>query len=126
MAHIATPSKAAWYNGSPTPGQIGTSVIEGHIDTYKGPSVFFRLGALRPGDTADVTLTDGTVAVFRVTGVRQYPKSDFPSISVYEDTTYPSLRLITCGGRFDYTTHGYLSNTVVYAILVSSHQHQAR
>jgi sortase (surface protein transpeptidase) len=120
----ARPSKAAWYKNSPTPGQIGTSVIEGHIDTYQGPAVFFRLGALRPGDTVDVTLTDGAIAVFRVTGVRQYPKNDFPAITVYIDTPYPSLRLITCGGRFDSATHGYLSNTVVYATLISSRQQQ--
>lgn len=118
----ARPSKAAWYDGSPAPGQPGTSVIEGHVDNYQGPAVFFRLGALRPGDTADVTLTDGTVAVFRVTGVREYPKTGFPSISVYQDTTYPSLRLITCGGSFDNATHAYLSNVVVYATLVSAHQ----
>src|SRR5271157_5276476 len=38
--------KAAWYKYSATPGQIGSSVIEGHLDSYQGPAVFFRLGAL--------------------------------------------------------------------------------
>ena len=47
--------EAAWYKYSATPGQIGTSVIEGHVDSYQGPAVFFRLGALRPGDRVDVT-----------------------------------------------------------------------
>ena len=42
--------KAAWYKNSPTPGQPGPSVIEGHIDSQQGPSVFFELGAMRPGD----------------------------------------------------------------------------
>ncbi len=59
---FAEPSEAAWYKYSPTPGQAGSSIIEGHVDTYKGPSVFFRLGALVPGDTVNVTLADGTVA----------------------------------------------------------------
>lgn len=118
----AKPSQAAWFTGSPTPGQNGSSVIEGHVDSYQGTAVFFRLGDLRPGDTVDVTLADGTVGVFRVTGVRQYAKDDFPTLTVYEDTTYPSLRLITCGGDFDHHTGHYLSNTVVFASLTSSHQ----
>ncbi|MGH9102658.1 MAG: class F sortase, partial [Acidimicrobiales bacterium] len=115
-------NEAAWYKYSPTPGQVGPSVIEGHIDSAaEGPSVFFRLGALKPGDTADVTLADGTVAVFRITGVRQYPKASFPTHTVYGNTDFAALRLLTCGGSFDYTTHHYLSNTVVFASLTGSH-----
>jgi hypothetical protein len=112
--------EAAWYKYSATPGQIGTSVIEGHVDTYRGPAVFFRLGALQPGDRVDVTLADGIIAVFRVTGVRQYLKSHFPSKTVYDTAGYAALHLITCGGVFDYTTKNYLSSTVVFASLTSS------
>jgi Sortase domain len=112
---------AAWYKYSVTPGQIGTSVIEGHVDTKQGPAVFFRLGALRPGDLVNVRLADGITAVFRVTGVRQYLKSRFPAKAVYRDATrFAALRLITCGGAFDYATNQYLSSTVVYAFLVTS------
>ena len=103
-----------------TPGQIGASVIEGHVDSYQGPAVFFRLGALHPGDTIDVTLADGMTAIFRVTGVRQYLKSDFPTRAIYGATDYAALRLITCGGAFDYNTGHYLSSVVVFASLVSS------
>jgi hypothetical protein len=112
--------EAAWYKYSVTPGQIGTSVIEGHVDTYQGPAVFFRLGALRPGDLVDVNLADGTTAVFRVTGVRSYLKSRFPAGTIFGTTDYAALRLITCGGAFDYATGHYLSSTVVFASLVSS------
>jgi Sortase domain len=112
--------EAAWYKYSATPGQIGASVIEGHVDSYRGPAVFFRLGALRPGDTVDVTLADGVTAIFRVTGVREYLKSNFPAKSIYGATGYAALRLITCGGTFDYATDHYLSSTVVFASLVSS------
>jgi Sortase domain len=114
-------SEAAWFKYSATPGQIGASVIEGHLDSFQGPAVFFRLGALRPGDHVDVTLADGITAVFRVTGVREYLKSKFPAKTVYGATRYASLRLITCGGAFDYATGHYLSSTVVFASLASSH-----
>jgi len=113
--------EAAWFKYSATPGQIGASVIEGHVDSYQGPAVFFRLGALEPGDSIDVTLTDGVTAIFRVTAVREYLKDRFPASTIYSATDYAALRLITCGGDFDYTTGHYLSSTVVYASLTSSH-----
>jgi len=115
-----TPNVAAWYKYSVTPGQLGTSVIEGHVDNSQGPAVFYRLGALRPGDLVNVRLADGITAVFRVTGVRQYPKSKFPAKTVYGATRFAGLRLITCGGAYDYATSQYLSSTVVYAFLVAS------
>ncbi|HEY5397054.1 MAG TPA: class F sortase [Trebonia sp.] len=112
--------EAAWYKYSVTPGQIGTAVIEGHVDSQVGPAVFFRLGALHPGDHIDVSLADGMTAVFRVTGVREYTKIDFPTEMIYGPTNYASLRLVTCGGTFDYATGHYLSSVVVFASLVSS------
>ena len=117
---VTSAGEAAWYEYSATPGQIGASVIEGHVDSYQGPAVFYRLGALRPGDTIDVTLADGITAIFRVTGVREYPKSNFPAKAIYGATNYAALRLITCGGVFDYATGHYLSSTVVFASLTAS------
>jgi hypothetical protein len=114
------PMEAAWYKYSVTPGQIGSSVIEGHVDTLNGPAVFYRLGAMRPGETIDVTLANGVTAVFRVTGVREYPKDQFPTKTIYGSSDYASLHLITCGGAFDFSTGHYLSSTVVFATLVSS------
>jgi len=112
--------EAAWYKNSVTPGQLGTAVIEGHVDSEVGPAVFFRLGAVHPGDRIDVALADGMTAVFRVTGVREYAKADFPTEMIYGPTRYASLRLVTCGGTFDSGTGHYLSSVVVFASLVSS------
>jgi len=118
---IATSAdEAAWYKNSVTPGQIGTAVIEGHVDSEVGPAVFYRLGALHPGDHIDVTLADGMTAVFRVTGVREYSKVDFPTEMIYGRTNYASLRVVTCGGTFDSATGHYLGSVVVFASLVSS------
>jgi hypothetical protein len=112
--------KAAWYKYSVTPGQLGTSVIEGHVDSDHGPAVFFRLGALKPGDRIDVTLANGITAVFHVTGVREYIKAKYPASIIYEASDYAALRVITCGGGFDAATGHYLSSVVVYASLASS------
>jgi hypothetical protein len=107
---------AGWYTGSPRPGAVGSAVIAGHIDSRVGPGVFFRLSALRPGDRVYVRRADGTLAVFRVTLVRQYAKDSFPTSAVYGPTPDAELRLITCGGTFDPQLGSYLSNTVAYAV----------
>jgi sortase (surface protein transpeptidase) len=110
-------SVAGWYNGSVTPGQLGPTVILGHVDSTAGPGIFFRLGDLRPGDKVTVTRLDGTAVTYRITGVRQYPKDHFPTLDVYGNTAIPTIRLITCGGAFDSTTHHYLSNIVAFGQL---------
>jgi LPXTG-site transpeptidase (sortase) family protein len=114
-----TTTVAGWYTGSPRPGATGSAVIAGHIDSFKGPGIFFRLSDLRRGDRIYVRRADGTLAAFKVTEVRMYSKDTFPTASVYGPVPDPELRLITCGGTFDYTTRSYLSNTVVYATEIS-------
>ena len=116
-------SKAGWYKNSPTPGAVGPAIILGHIDSKQfGPGVFYELGTLKPGQEIDVTRQDGTVAVFKVDGVRSYPKNMFPTKDVYGNIDHAGLRLITCGGTFDPGKHSYESNIVAYASLVSSHK----
>ena len=120
---LSRDSKAGWYTGSPTPGQLGPSLLLGHVDSAEyGPGVFFKLGALHQGDTVDVTRADATVAVFRIDRVASFPKDHFPTLEVYGDTSNAQLRLITCGGKFDFSARSYESNIVVFASLVSSHR----
>lgn len=115
-------SRAGWYKHSPTPGQLGPSVLLGHLDSAEyGPGIFFKLGALRPGATLTVTRSDDTAAVFRVDRVVSYRKDKFPTLEVYGNTDSAQLRLITCGGAFDPDSHAYDSNIVAFATLVSSH-----
>lgn len=110
---------AGWYVGAPTPGQLGPAVILGHIDSYRGPAVFFRLAALRPGDQITVNRADRTDAVFSVDAIRQYPKNHFPTKDVYGDIGYAGLRLISCGGQFDKAARSYDDNIVVFAHLTA-------
>ncbi|ROR46380.1 class F sortase [Kitasatospora cineracea] len=114
------PLEAGWYTGSVTPGQVGASVILGHVDSARtGPAVFYRLGALRTGDQVTVTLADGSTAVFGIDTVREYPKNAFPTLTVYgTDDNLPHLRLITCGD-WDPATHSYRGNTVAFATLTA-------
>lgn len=109
----------AWFDGSPTPGEAGPSVIEGHVTWGGEPSIFFELGGLEPGDRVDVAREDGTTATFEVYDSARYSKDEFPTLAVYGRTDGPELRLITCGGDLDEDGH-HLDNTVVFARLIES------
>jgi hypothetical protein len=110
---------AGWYDQGPRPGQPGPAVILGHVDSKSGPAVFYQLQTLRPGDTVRVGLADSRTLVFRVQRLQRYPKDQFPTQAVYFPTLDRELRLITCGGDFDYARDSYVDNIVVYATLVS-------
>src|SRR6516162_90474 len=112
-------SVAGWYTGSPRPGAIGSSIIVGHIDSHSGPGVFYRLPDLAAGDKIYVKRADGTLVEFRVSSVQTYLKDRFPTENVYGPVPDAELRLITCGGAFDFATGHYLSNIVVYATEMS-------
>jgi len=114
----ASATVAGWFTGSPRPGGIGPSIIAGHIDSRSGPGVFFRLRDLHRGEKVYVSRANGSVATFRITAVRTYAKSRFPTAAVYGPVPDAELRLITCGGQFDQATGSYLSNVVAYAVLV--------
>ncbi|HEV3294671.1 MAG TPA: sortase, partial [Streptosporangiaceae bacterium] len=87
-----------WYRLGPSPGQVGSAVILGHVDSYQGPAVFFRLRSLRPGDRVEVSLADGVTARFVVDAVAMYPKKQFPARLVYGSRGFSALQLVTCGG----------------------------
>jgi sortase (surface protein transpeptidase) len=108
-----------WYRLGPTPGQVGSAVILGHVDSFQGPAVFYKLRNLAAGDMVDVSLADGVTAQFKVTSVAMYLKTGFPDQQVYASHGYSALQLVTCGGAFDSNSGHYLSNVVVYTSLVS-------
>ncbi|MFD8702382.1 class F sortase [Kitasatospora sp. NPDC059648] len=111
-----------WYRDGVTPGERGSAVVAGHVDTTKGPAVFLLLSLLVPGNKVEVSREDGTVAVFSVDSVQTFAKNAFPDQKVYGKTPDAQLRLITCGGAYDKKKRDYLDNVVVFAHLESSHK----
>lgn len=110
---------AGWDAAGIMPGSTGTAVIAGHVDTRKGPAVFYGLGSLKKGAKIKVPREDGLTAHFVVDGVEEYEKDDFPDAKVYGQRTRPELRLITCGGSFS-KADGYSGNVVVFAHLTGA------
>lgn len=108
---------AGWFTESPTPGELGPSIIAGHVDYRHVPGVFFRLHELPVGETVTVHREDGTSVEFTVDRVERYPKTEFPTEQVYGNTETPELRLITCGGAFDRSSGEYVDNVVAYATM---------
>ncbi|WP_246178161.1 class F sortase [Actinomadura decatromicini] len=109
--------EAGWYRLGAAPGSRGAAVIIGHVDTADGPAVFYRLGALRPGDRASVLRADGRTAEFRIDSVEHVGKNRFPTRRVYGDPGYAAIRLITCGGRFDRRSGHYTDNVIAFGHL---------
>ncbi len=108
---------ASWYDGSPTPGERGPSVLLGHVNALGGnKGVFADLRKLTPGAEISVSRTDGSIAVFTVDRGALYPKNEFPTLEVYGNTPGSELRLITCDG-YDPETGEFDDNYVIYATL---------
>jgi sortase (surface protein transpeptidase) len=106
---------AGWYEPGPRPGQPGPAVIAAHVDSVRGPDVFFRLKDLGAGDKITVEHADGDTTTFRVQRSEQQLKEELPADRIWNDTDDVVLRLITCGGDFDPDERSYRSNVIVYA-----------
>ncbi|WP_374117687.1 class F sortase, partial [Streptomyces sp. XM83C] len=107
-----------WYSGGASPGETGTAIIAGHVDTATSAAVFARLRELRQGDVFHVERADGRTASFVVDETETFAKNDFPDQRVYADATRPEARLITCAGDYDRKVRDYTENLVVFAHLM--------
>ncbi|MFD4510532.1 class F sortase [Streptomyces sp. NPDC058457] len=107
-----------WYSRGAAPGEAGTAIIAGHVDTKTSAAVFVRLDELERGDRFTVSRADGTDANFVVDDADTFAKDDFPSERVYADTSRPEVRLITCAGDYDRDVKDYTENLVVFGHLV--------
>ncbi|MFC7217580.1 sortase domain-bontaining protein [Streptomyces polyrhachis] len=108
---------AGWYRAGVSPGEPGSAVITGHVDSDKQRAVFFRLSELGKGDRVVVSRADGTRAEFTVDERLYRRRADFPAERVLGGKGQPGLWLITCAPPFDRKTRSYESNLLVHARL---------
>lgn len=115
----ASADEVGFYTGGRTPGELGPAVLGAHVDSEKGPGIFYNLGAVKPGAKIHIAREDGSRVTFVVDKVAVYPKDDFPTEAVYRgDVVRAEIRLVTCGGTFDRVKH-YLDNVVVFGHLAT-------
>jgi hypothetical protein len=115
--------KTFWWKYGAKPGQIGNTVIAGHLDRKDGsPAVFWWLRLLRVGDSVYVRTSRGVTLHYVVTDVKTYlnPSSgpNDPVLQrIFGPATTANLNLITCAG--DWTGKEYTKKLVVYTTLAS-------
>jgi sortase (surface protein transpeptidase) len=106
-----------WFEPGPEPGEQGSAVIVGHLESLAGPGVFDRLRELRVGQTITIRLEDGSTVRYVADSMIRVPKSHFPTNRVYAQTKQPTLRLITCAGKMNAATGYHPDNYIVFASL---------
>ncbi len=120
---LAVPRDAqvtGWWSGGSVPGESGPTVIVGHFDSKVASGVFAKLQTLREGAQITIEDSEGSKYVYEVVAMEHLHKTAFPTQKVYGPTEGSTLRLVTCGGKFNRTTGHYLDNTIAYAVLVSA------
>jgi sortase (surface protein transpeptidase) len=119
---LRVPNRAdiiGWWSGGSVPGEVGPTVLVGHFDSKTRAGVFAKLEDAKLGELIEVSQTDGSKYTYFVTDVEKLRKTAFPTKKVYGWTPESTLRLVTCGGKFDRRTGHYEENTIVYAELLS-------
>ncbi|MEU6376894.1 class F sortase [Streptomyces sp. NPDC046909] len=111
-----------WYAAGVRPGAAGAALMVGHVDTETRPAVFYKLSALKPGETVRVIRDDGRVAEFTVDDVQVVTRERFDAGRAYgvRQRGRAELRLITCGGTFDRASRSYTANVIVSAYLTGT------
>jgi len=114
-------STVGWYDLGVAPGEGGTSVIAGHVDSAEqGPGAFWDIRRLDVDDIVTVDHEDGTTSDWRVVARTSYPKDELPISDIFTRFGPSRLVLITCDGEFDRGERSYSDNVVVYTVPVDA------
>jgi LPXTG-site transpeptidase (sortase) family protein len=112
-------AEVGWYRFGPRPGDAGSAVLSGHINSAEqGPGAFVGLSKLKVGDPVTVTTGDGKTRRYRVTATKEWPKSEVPLDTLFDRSGPARLTLVTCGGGFREDVRSYKDNIAVTAVPV--------
>lgn len=115
MAVPQDPLHAGWYDLGPRPGEIGSAVIDGHVNWYYGATgVFANLHKLQVGDTIIVEDAAGVSTSFVVREIRRYDPAADASDVFFSMDGRAHLNLITCDGAWDKNAQQYSARLVVF------------
>jgi sortase (surface protein transpeptidase) len=110
-----------WYNLASKPGQVGSTVLDGHSDNFHGdPAVFYYLDTLAKGDQIFITDQNGKEFTYTVIDNEVYPVDALPLRYIFASNDAVRLNLITCHGQWDNSIQTYNQRTVIYAVLSGS------
>jgi hypothetical protein len=116
MTIPAEVDRVGWYRFGATPGEAGSAVIAGHVDSRtQGLGAMAPLRTAEPGDEVLVTDATGQTVPWRVVSRELLSKQALPLDRLFSREGAPRLTLITCGGPFLPELGSYRDNVVVVA-----------
>lgn len=98
-------------------GEQGNMVMDGHVDSYTGPAVFFNLKKLKPGDSIIVRDINREKLTYIVQSVESYLTADAPVERVFGETNERMLNLVTCSGKYSRKKKEHEQRLIVFAKL---------
>jgi sortase A len=108
-----------WYDRGVKVGAKGNAVLAGHVDSKKGPAIFFYLKNIKVGEKIIVTDEKGMERTFEVKSKESYPSDEAPIEKIFGPSDKRNLNVITCTGTFNHDEHLYPDRLVVYTELIS-------
>ncbi|SFL89481.1 class F sortase [Salibacterium qingdaonense] len=116
MAEPESVEDVGWYGPGYRPGEQGSAVLAGHVDSKIGPAVFFELKKLKTGDEIIVTGEDGEQETYIVQNQKKYDRSNAPVEEIFGWSYRKQLKLITCTGEFNENAGTHEKRLVVNAV----------
>ena len=116
MTVPAEVGRVGWYRFGPAPGEDGSAVLAGHVDSAtQGLGALAPLRGAEPGDEVLVTDAVGATTRWRVVSRELIEKRALPVDQLFRRDGPPRLTLLTCGGPFLPEFGSYRDNLVVVA-----------
>lgn len=118
MASPSTYHEVGWYKKGTRPGEVGSAVIDGHVDNGLGLNGAFKhLEDIAVGDDVLVDMKSGERLRFVVVEKAIYPYLEVPVDTLFSRADAARLNLVTCDGRWVRGGDTYDHRLVVYTQL---------
>lgn len=105
---------AGWFDLGPQPGEKGSAIIAGHVDTKDDAiGVFANLYKLKKGNKLYIENSKGMLTTFVVRESRTYDPGRANDVFISSDSAH--LNLITCDGSWDAIKGSYNKRLVIFA-----------
>ncbi len=118
---IAVPTNiflAGWFVDSVQPGELGLSIIDGHVIGHYNDGIFKNLNKLAIGDTFTVTRGDGKILSYTVKVIQSVPNEQANEVLFSQLPDIKSqLNLITCDGEYVREIQQYGKRLIISAEL---------
>jgi sortase (surface protein transpeptidase) len=119
---IGTPPdsiETAWFRESSLPGSPGATFIDGHVDGWYVPGVFYNLKDLTPGDKIEILTGNNTLYTYVVVKLQTYNANSVDMAQVLSpiNPNLPGLNLMTCTGGLINNNTDFNQRLVVFSSL---------